>query len=190
MNPDLKNVTIHDDFLTDDECKYIIDLAETVFEPSKLMGEENFVGFGRNSRTAFLMFREDKILNGIKKRASELIKLPESHFEFFQCVSYDPGQEYAHHFDTFDENTESGRKEIEEWGQRKYTLLAYLNDDFEGGCTQFPNLNLSVQPKKRSVIVFNNLDENEKVIGEAFHAGLPVTAGRKYAMNIWVRNKP
>jgi prolyl 4-hydroxylase len=183
-------LSVYDDFLTDDECKYIIELSEPLFAPSQLMGEENYVGFGRSSRTAFLVFREDKILNDIRKRASELIKLPESHFEFFQCVSYDPGQEIQHHFDTFDERTESGRKEIESWGQRKYTLLAYLNDDFEGGNTVFPKLDLSVQPKKRSVVVFNNLDENDNVLGEAFHAGLPVITGRKYALNMWVRNKP
>lgn len=187
---DLENVAVYNDFLTDEECKYIIELAETVFEPSKLMGEENYVGSGRTSRTANLTFREDKILNDIRKRASQLIKLPESHFEFFQCVSYDVGQEYKYHFDTFDERTESGRKTIEEWGQRKYTLLVYLNDDFEGGNTQFPNINLLIKPKKRSVLVFNNLDENEKVLASAFHAGLPVTKGRKYALNIWVRTNP
>lgn len=185
-----KDIEIHDDFLTNDECKYIIDLSETVFEPSKLMGEENFVGYGRNSRSAFLTFREDKVLNEIRKRASALINLPESHFEFFQCVSYDVGQEFAHHFDTFDPKIESQKKQIEEWGQRKYTLLAYLNDDFEGGETGFPNANLMVKPKKRSVVVFNNLDENEDVLPSAFHAGLPVTKGRKYAMNIWVRTNP
>jgi prolyl 4-hydroxylase len=190
-NPDLKNVQIKDNFLTDEECEYIIKLSTPEFNKSKLMGEENIVGFGRTSYTAELhVFPNDNILNNIKKRASQLINIPESYFEFFQCVSYDRTQEYANHYDTFDETTENGKRTILEGGQRKYTILAYLNDDFAGGGTHFPNLDLLVEPKKRRVVVFNNLDENEKVIKAAYHAGLPVTTGRKYAMNIWVRNKP
>jgi len=190
-NPDLKNVLLKDNFLTDEECEYIIKLSESKFMRSMLFAaEKNIVNNGRTSFSAELKFPQDEILNAIRKRASELIKLPTSHFEFFQCVSYESGQEYQSHFDTFDEGTERGKKIIQESGQRKYTMLAYLNDDFAGGGTYFPNLDLLVQPKKRRVVVFNNLDENAKVIKAAFHAGLPVTTGRKYAINMWVRNKP
>lgn len=69
-------------------------------------------------------------------------------------------------------------------------MLAYLNDDFDGGATYFPNVDILVHPKKKRVVIFNNLDDNGKVIKTAFHAGLPVTKGRKYAVNIWVREKP
>ena len=190
-NPDLKNVSIKDDFLTDEECDYIIDLSNSMFKRSTMMADKNIEGLGRTSFSAELhVFPQDEILNAIRKKASELIKLPESHFEFFQCVSYESGQEYQNHYDTFDEATERGKKTIQEGGQRKYTLLAYLNDDFAGGSTYFPNLDLLVQPKKRRVVIFNNLDENGQVIKAAFHAGLPVKIGRKYAMNMWVRNKP
>ena len=155
------------------------------------MGEINIADYGRTSYSAeFHVLPTDPILNGIRKKASELIKMPESHFEFFQCVAYDPNQEYQNHYDTFDENSERGKKTIEEGGQRKYTLLAYLNDDFEGGGTHFPNLDILVQPKKRRVVIFDNLNEEGKVQKAAYHAGLPVTIGRKYAINIWVRTKP
>ena len=116
--------------------------------------------------------------------------MPENNFEFFQCLYYDPGQEYMNHYDTFDETSERGKKVVQETGQRKYTILAYLNDDFEGGGTYFPNLDLLVQPRKGRVVIFDNLDENGQVLKAAYHAGLPVTTGRKYAVNIWVRNKP
>lgn len=191
-NPDLKNVSIHDDFLTDTECEHIISISKNEFKRSLIMGDEKNIEYhGRTSYTAELhVFPNDEIMNGIRKRASELIKVPESHFEYFQCVSYDKTQELENHFDTFDETKDWGRKAIAEGGQRKYTMLAYLNDDFEGGGTHFPNLDLLVQPKKRRVVIFNNLDEKEQVIKAAFHAGLPVTTGRKYAINMWVRTKP
>jgi len=189
-DPDLNNIRIVDDFLTDEECDYIINLAQPLFKKSAVMDNENIIGHGRTSFSAELhVFPNNEILNSIRKKAAELIKMPENHFEFFQCVFYDPNQEYQSHYDTFDEKSERGKKTIEEGGQRKYTMLAYLNEDFEGGGTYFPYVDLFVQPKKRRVVIFNNLDENEKVIKPAFHAGLPVTIGRKYAINIWVRNK-
>lgn len=190
-NPGLKEIRLVDDFLTNEECEYIINLATPVFKKSALMAEENIIGEGRTSNSAeFHVFPNDEILNTIRKKAAELIKMPESHFEFFQCVSYDPNQEYQSHFDTFDEKSERGKKEIETRGQRKFTMLAYLNDDFEGGSTYFPNVDLLVQPKKRRVVIFNNLDAKGNLIPSAFHAGLPVTTGRKYAINIWIREKP
>lgn len=190
-NPELKNITVKDDFLTNEECNHIIKLAMPIFQKSKLMTEENIIGAGRTSNSAeFHVFPNDEILNGIRKRASLLLNLPENHFEFFQCVSYEPKQEYQNHYDTFDDKTERGRKEIEQNGQRKYTMLAYLNDDFEGGGTYFPNVAVLIHPKKGRVVIFNNLDEQGIVLKSAYHAGLPVTKGRKFAVNIWVRNKP
>jgi prolyl 4-hydroxylase len=189
-NPDLKNVIAKEDFLTDEECKYIINLSNDLFKRSAIMDEENVQSYGRTSYSAELVFPNDKILNVIRKRAAEFLEVPESHFEFFQCVSYEVGQEYQKHYDTFDDTSERGKLEIQTNGQRKYTMLAYLNDDFQGGATHFPNLDLLVQPKKGKILVFNNLDDEGKVIKAAFHAGLPVTTGRKYAMNMWVRTQP
>ncbi len=190
-NPDLKHVRVMDDFLTDAECDYIVNLSKSKFQQSKLMAETNVHGYGRNSFSAELhVFPNDKVLNEIRSKAAKLIGMPEDHFEFFQCLYYDPGQEYQAHYDTFDESSERGKKVVHEKGQRKYTILAYLNDDFEGGGTYFPNLDLMVQPKKRRIVVFDNLDEKGQVLKASFHAGLPVTKGRKYAVNIWVRNKP
>jgi prolyl 4-hydroxylase len=190
-NPAFKNVQLRDNFLTNEECDYIINLANPILQPSKLFGDEKQTGHGRTSYSAeFHIYPNDEVLLGIRKKAAKVIDMPESHFEFFQCVSYEQGQEYQVHYDTFDEDIASNKAEMERGGQRKYTMLAYLNDDYDGGGTFFPNLDFMVRPKKGRVVIFNNLDETGKVIPAAFHAGLPVTEGRKYAINIWVRNKP
>jgi prolyl 4-hydroxylase len=189
-NSGMKNVMLRHDFLTEEECEYVINLANPIFQPSKLMTDDGLKEFYRTSFSAELVIPEDEILNGIRKKAAEWLDVPESHFEFFQCVAYGPGQEYQTHYDTFDENFESGKEELEKLGPRKYTMLAYLNDDFVGGETYFPNLDLLVQPKKGSVLVFENIDENGKIQKSSLHAGLPVTSGKKYAMNMWIRTKP
>lgn len=187
-NPDMKNVMLRHNFLTEEECEYVKNLADPLFQPSPLMKKEG-LEFYRTSFSAELVIPEDEILNGIRKRAAEWLKVPENQFEFFQCVAYGPGQEYQTHYDTYDEKFEEGKEELERIGQRKYTMLAYLNDGFVGGETYFPNLDLLVQPKKGSVLVFENLDEDNKIQKSSLHAGLPVTTGKKYAMNMWIRTK-
>jgi prolyl 4-hydroxylase len=190
-NPDFKNIQLRDNFLSNEECNYLINLADPILQPSKVYGEKKEVGHGRTSYSAeFHIYPNDKVLNEIRRKSAKILEIPESHFESFQCVSYEQGQEYQVHYDTFDETITSHKEEIERGGQRKYTMLVYLNDDYDGGGTFFPNLDFMVRPKKGRVVIFNNLDENGKVIPAAFHAGLPVTVGRKYVINIWVRNRP
>ena len=73
-------------------------------------------------------------------------------------------------------------------GQRIYTAIAYLNDVEEGGATEFRDLNISVKPKKGSILVWKNvLPGTTKVHPLSLHAGRPVTGGEKYAFNLWFR---
>jgi hypothetical protein len=73
---------------------------------------------------------------------------------------------------------------------RKHTLLVYLNDNFSGGETYFPELMLKVSPSTGKALHFLNEDRNGKIIPLSLHAGLPVQNGVKYACNIWVKNRP
>lgn len=192
-NPELKdNVRLYDDFLTNEECEHIINISKPLFQRSLfLYGDKAVVDDARTSFSAELhVFPDDEIMDNIRQRAAKLLSIPASHFEYFQCVSYDKTQEIHAHYDTFDRNSEGGKKIIAEGGQRKYTMLGYLNDDFVGGGTYFPNLDFMVHPKKGRILIFNNIDDEGKNIKPAFHAGLPVIKGRKYAVNMWVRDKP
>lgn len=192
-NPHLtENVKVIDEFLSDKECEYMINLAMPHFRRSEFMiGDKRKVHDGRTSKSAELHnLDNDPVIKTIKQRASELIKIPVECFESLQCVSYEPRQFIEAHFDTFDDTSEGGKKIIAEGGQRKYTLLAYLNDDFEGGETFFPLLDYMVTPKKGSLLIFNNLNKDSTRMSYSFHSGMSVAKGRKFAINIWVRDNP
>lgn len=186
-HPALKNIQTKKNFLTPEECEHIIKISGEKFSRSTVMGIENNFDNRRTSFTAKLNLPDDKILESIRHKAAKLIDMPAENFELFQCVSYAQGQEFDVHYDTLDEIQE--KELIEKEGQRKFTLLAYLNDGYEGGETHFPHLDLLIQPVKGSLLIFNNLDENGKVIKEMLHAGKPVWEGQKFAMNMWVRTK-
>jgi prolyl 4-hydroxylase len=74
-------------------------------------------------------------------------------------------------------------------GPRIYTYLIYLNDDYEGGETAFPKLNIAVKPKKGKCVVFQNTlpQPDGRIPLEALHGGNPVTSGNKWICNKWIR---
>jgi hypothetical protein len=55
------------------------------------------------------------------------------------------------------------------------SIVAYLNDDYEGGELYFPRFNLTIKPKQGDVLVFPSTYIYE-------HASLPIKNGTKYSV--------
>ena len=69
------------------------------------------------------------------------------------------------------------------------TVLVYLNDDYDGGATVFPESGLSVKGKRGDVLVFRNLDSAGRPDPATRHAGTPVTRGTKWLSSCWIRQR-
>lgn len=107
-------------------------------------------------------------------------------FEDIQIVRYDKDGKYDPHYD----GTEcKGDKESPCLkNQRIATLLVYLNDDFAGGETRFPNLKVSIKPKKGNAIFFLVSDpKTGMVYKNTLHGGDPVLDGEKWIATQWIR---
>jgi prolyl 4-hydroxylase len=74
-------------------------------------------------------------------------------------------------------------------GQRVYSCLFYLNDEFEGGETEFPIKKIKVTPKIGRMLMWSNLKIDGSLDFESLHAGLPVISGTKWIAIVWVREK-
>ncbi|NML40362.1 alpha/beta fold hydrolase [Chitinophaga sp. G-6-1-13] len=169
-----------EDFMSEEECNYMIDYCERhdLFNRSTIGAADGTyaVTAYRTSYSAFITTsKQDPVFNAIIERAANLMEVDAARIENLQCVRYGEGQEYKPHFDS----SGKGMK-------RKATLLVYLNDNFEGGGTVFPEIGLSVYPKKGMALSFTNLDEQNNDLIYSLHGGAPVTAGTKFACNIWV----
>ena len=73
-------------------------------------------------------------------------------------------------------------------GPRILTFFLYLSDVEEGGETSFPNLGLSIKPKKGRALLWPSvLDGNMEHRDEnTYHEAKPVIKGRKFAANSWI----
>jgi Rps23 Pro-64 3,4-dihydroxylase Tpa1-like proline 4-hydroxylase len=59
--------------------------------------------------------------------------------------------------------------------QSKYTVLFYLNDNYEGGELVVPDMNLTIKPVKGTVIVMDQ---------EIYHYVNSITTGEKYILRV------
>tara|TARA_B100001113_G_scaffold145199_1_gene118974 strand:- start:2168 stop:2839 length:672 start_codon:yes stop_codon:yes gene_type:complete len=118
--------------------------------------------------------------------ASSLIRLHPAQAEPLQVVKYNLGEQYEPHSDCFTEETLATNRP--EAGQRIATALLYLNDVVEGGYTSFPNMNISIEPRKGRAIFFTTTHTGtEKPLELANHGAEMVIRGEKTAVNLWFR---
>lgn len=167
-------IIMYDNVLSAKECSDVIEYCENfkLLKKSSVdsINEEGEVWTGyAHTRTSYSadLSNYDK-LDFILQKIASLLKTDIGKLERPGCLKYSPGQEFKMHHDSF------------EGDERKNTIILYLNDDFSGGETYFPELDHKVNPKKGSCLVFNDIDENCAIIPESLHSGLPVSEGTKY----------
>ncbi len=173
------------DFLSEKDCEKLIQLASSTFEGVDVLGE-SIEGY-RVAQGAWLEDEDDEIVLRYRNMISEQTDLPIINMEQIHIVKYAIGEEYKEHHDFFHPGEYYYDSEIERGGQRLKTALIYLNDDFEGGETHFPSLNLVVKPKKGKLVIWDNVNEDGSLDFNSLHAGLPVKKGFKYIAVIWIR---
>ena len=182
-------IYVVDDFISEDECQEFINCSKDKLQPATVVGLDNEQKLtDRTNEFAWLEHHANESIHEVSKRLSILVQMPIRNAEMFQVVHYESGTEYKPHFDSFDQSTELGKKYWEPGGQRMITALIYLNDVKDGGATYFPELNISINPKKGNVLVFHNtISETTNINPRSLHAGMPVSSGEKWAANLWFR---
>jgi len=178
---------ILNNIVTPQEANHIIEKAIPLFKKSNVLG--GFVEDIRKSETAWLK-KDDPIVRNIFQRLSESFDFAIENTEDLQDVRYEPGGFYNEHHDSCCDDSDHCRNFVKKSGQRVLTILIYLNDEFEDGHTDFPNLGISLKAEKYGGIVFRPLENGGKRCHpHALHKGTPVTSGVKYICNVWVREK-
>jgi prolyl 4-hydroxylase len=67
--------------------------------------------------------------------------------------------------------------------------MIYLSDVESGGETHFPHCGFMVPPREGTILLWNNMDEEGAPNRNSLHAALPVTAGTKYVVTRWYRER-
>ncbi|RZJ96949.1 MAG: 2OG-Fe(II) oxygenase [Brevundimonas sp.] len=145
----------------------------------------------RTSRgTGFGLLETDGVISLVRARMAAACGLALAHFEAPNVLNYQVGQQYRPHYDYIDPQAPALAEALARQGQRTATFLLYLNDDYEGGETAFPELDWSFKAKAGDALLFFNTDADGRPVPASLHAGLPPTSGEKWLLSQWIRDRP
>lgn len=166
------------------ECNELISISKDKLFSATTLGTK--IKDYRTAENTWL-FEKTELNDKIKTIVSEKTGLPIENQEQIHIVKYNIGGEYKEHHDFFHPNTDYFESQIQRGGQRIYSCLFYLNDDFKGGETHFPKINQKIKPELGKLVIWKNLNDDLTINPNSLHAGLPVIKGEKWICIVWVR---
>jgi prolyl 4-hydroxylase len=149
-------------------CDWLIEQATPRLEPARINETHT------NSAARFSLIDVTFAHLLIQARMAVSCGLPIQHMEASTVLHYRPGQEFPPHHDYVD--------------QRVLTFLACLNDDYEGGETDFSELGIRHKGTRGEGLYFSNAFPDGRPDMRTKHAGLPTTQGDKWVLSQFVRS--
>ncbi len=166
------------------ECTYLIEQAATRFQPARIFheGQQRFQPDPvRNSDNAgFPFIFESPLIHMLNRRIAQVSGTDVAQAETLQLLRYSTGQEYRLHLDAVPGLA----------NQRIMTVLVYLNDDYDGGATSFPDLGIDHRGGIGDALIFANTLPDGRPDPATRHMGSPVTRGTKFVASRWIRQRP
>jgi prolyl 4-hydroxylase len=131
--------------------------------------------------------KKDPIYDEVNIRLHTLINFDYSTGEDFFVQKYPEGHEEKEHFDYFPISDKSSKKQLDERGQRTWTMIVYLNDVNDGGETSFNSIDKEFKPAKGDVVIWKNVyhDGNENPYTK--HVEKPTVIQDKYVLTKYFR---
>jgi len=171
-------VSVFHNILTGEECDRIVEL---VGGEVKRAGVLEFEGTWVEDR-----FKEDAVLDKLAKKIAEWSQVPMDHGENFYLWKFKMGDAYPPHRDTIVNPENIGGS-----GERIASVFVYLSTPTEGGELIFPETEpqLTILPKKGNAVLLWNLRPNGEVDELSTHATQEITAGIKWTLTKWIRQK-
>ncbi len=139
---------------------------------------------------AFGPQERDLVLAILQERAARLIGVSIACHEPPNVISYEPGQEYRRHADFIEPSIPQFHGELRQFGQRVATVVTYLNEDFDGAETVFPDLGIMFRGAPGDAIFFANVLTDGSPDYLTSHLAQPPIRGRKWVLSQWIRAKP
>ncbi len=182
-----------DAFISGACCEWLIGRARTrltrarVYDP---LNRQDIVGQTRTNSVANFALTEVELLDVLlQAKMSSACGVPMNHMEAPAVLHYGVGEEASNHYDFVDPATPDYAGEIARNGQRIVTFLVYLNDDYDGGATDFPTLGFSHKGRRGQGLFFVNAHADMQADLRMLHAGRPPTRGEKWIVSQFIRSR-
>ena len=174
VNKVYNNIYEIENFITDDECQSILNIISDLNEKDWFREDEDYsspdfwIGKTMFFNNPYPLFIED-----INKRIVNLF----SSFNRISSISainrYSKDQAMAQHRDNHN-------KDGDEYSA--FGIVLYYNDNYLGGSIEYPELNIQIKPKAKSLIIHG---------GDILHGTSPIeNDGIRYFSTAFIKEKP
>jgi prolyl 4-hydroxylase len=167
------------------ECKYLAVLGTPWLGQASILnltGEARLDDKIRDAESCSIPhLAEDMVVHAVNRCIAAATGTPWINGEPLNILKYSPGQQYRPHHDG------TGADNIT---VREQTALIWLNEQFDGGETDFPRIKVRVRGGVGDMLVFRNVHANGDFDQRMLHAGLPVTEGIKWMASRWIQSGP
>jgi prolyl 4-hydroxylase len=182
------------DFIPLSVCELLIRQSARRLQPALVYDPVNKRNIRYKTRTnsiaQFNLVENDLIHFLLQEKMSAACGVPMIQMEATAILNYQPGEEISNHFDFVDPDIANYEQEIAENGQRIITFLIYLNDNYTGGETAFPELGFEHKGRAGEGLYFvNSLPDGAPDL-RTLHAGKPPLQGEKWIVSQFIRNRP
>jgi hypothetical protein len=182
-----------DGFMSKAACDWVIERARGRLARARIYSSSGggpAVNPSRtNTETDFNIIQSDLVLLLLRARIAEATGLPTAVMELTKVLHYSVGERFDLHFDFIDPSAPDLGPELAARGQRLATFLVYLNDDYEGGETEFPRVGLRHRGRMGSALYFANVTTRGEPDLLTLHAGLAPARGEKWLLSQWIRDR-
>ena len=185
-------IAVLDDVLSAEECDELIERSthrlrrSTTVDPQR--GTHEVIA-DRSSDGTYFPLNADPFIACLDQRIAALMNWPVENGEGLQILRYREGGQYTPHFDYFPPEDPGSAAAMAIGGQRVASLVMYLNDVTAGGGTVFPELNLTITPRKGAAVYFEYCNSLGQLDPLTLHGGLPVRSGEKWIATKWMRQR-
>jgi len=190
---DAPRIRVIDGFANHQECAWVIARGQGRMRPAMVIDHGTGGEASHPSRTnkalELLVTGMDVVMQILRARIANATRLPIPVFEPAQIMHYSPGEEFRPHYDFLTPDSPGMAAQMARHGQRIATFLLYLNDDFEGGETEFPLKEISYRGRTGDALFFANIDTANRPDPLTQHAGRPPTRGEKWILSQWIRDR-
>jgi hypothetical protein len=180
-------------FLPAVACAYLMQRAASKLVPAQVNdargGGLKLDPMRTNTTAVFTLLDRDLVMQLARLRIAAAAGVPFDALEPAEILHYNPGERYRPHVDFFHSSLPNFAEEMRIRGQRVKTCLVYLNEDLEGGETEFSRIGVKFRGRAGEALVFENVLPNGTGDMNTLHTGLPPTRGEKWLLSQWMRSK-
>jgi len=187
------DVRLFPSFVNDEVCAWLIERSRGRLERARVYDagrKEDIVSETRtNTAATFNLMETDLVHLMVQARMAVTTGAPLVNMEGATVLHYDVGEEIANHYDFIDPETPGYEEEVRVRGERIITFLVYLNDDYEGGETEFARLGIRHKGRRGEGLCFVNVLPSGQPERRTLHAGRPPLRGEKWVLSQFIRNR-